>query len=120
MAEELFEFTEESQWDTLVDKSKVPVVVEFFTPWCEPCKELEPVLKKMAREFPMVSFYRYNMDLLYYRANKFNITGVPTTLLFRPGVNFDVPVIVDTIYGYITADTFRAKMQKLVEAEKAA
>jgi thiol-disulfide isomerase/thioredoxin len=121
MTDELFEFTEDSQWESLVDKAKIPVVVEFYTPWCEPCKELEPVLKKMSKEFPTVSFYRYNMDTLYYQANKREVTGVPTTILFKPGIYTDgPPMIADTIYGYITADMFRDKLQKLTAAEQAA
>lgn len=116
MADKLFEFTEESQWEKLVENSAVPIVVEFCTPWCEPCKELEPVLKRLSQEFQNVSFYRYNMDVLFFRADEFGVTGVPTTMLFKPGVyRGSPPLVVDTILGYVTADMLRTKIQALVE-----
>lgn len=119
MTDELFEFTEDGQWEPLVEKSKVPVVVEFYTPWCEPCKELEPVVKKMSKEFSTVCFYRYNMDLLFYRANSNSVTSIPAIILFKPGANtYDLPIVVETIYGYITADMFREKLQKLTAVEQ--
>ena len=111
------EFSKDSEWEELVNKSSVPVLVEFFTPWCEPCKELEPVLKKLSKEFP-ITFYRYNMDKLQYRANSLTVTGVPTMLLMLPKFASGEADIFDRIVGYMTVDMMRPKLEALIEKWK--
>ena len=116
---DIYELKQESDWDTIIKKSAVPMLIEFYTPWCEPCKELEPVLKKLSKEFSNVFFYRYDMDKLYYRANVMGIKGVPVIqLLLPPSKTGEEAGIFDQIPGYVTTDMLRPKLASLVEKWK--
>lgn len=113
---EVYTFTENGDWDKLVKTSKGPIVIEFMAPWCAPCQELEPVIKRMQKEFTIVNFYKYNMDTLYYQANELGISGIPCMLLLLPpAAAGEEPPILDRVIGYMTADMLRPKLEALMQ-----
>ncbi len=66
------------------------VLVDFYAPWCGPCKMLAPFLDQLAEEFAgRVKFAKLNVDATPELAGQYNITGVPTLLLFRDGQPLD-------------------------------
>ncbi|HEY9170685.1 MAG TPA: thioredoxin [Verrucomicrobiae bacterium] len=66
------------------------VLVDFYAPWCGPCKMLAPLLDQLAGEFAgRVKFAKLNVDRAPDLAAQFEITGVPTLLLFRDGQPVD-------------------------------
>lgn len=70
------------------------VLVDFYAPWCGPCKMLAPMLDPLAAEFAgRVTFAKLNVDDALEIAGRYNITGVPTLLLFRNGE------VVDRVVG---------------------
>jgi thioredoxin 2 len=67
-------------------KSDIPVVVDFWAPWCGPCKAMAPQFEKAAGEVePKVRFAKVNTDEEQELAGRFGIQGIPTMILFRRG-----------------------------------
>ncbi len=63
-----------------------PVLVDFYTDWCPPCKMLSPLLDELKEEFAdKVDFFKMNIDENPLTANKFGIDRIPTIILFRQG-----------------------------------
>jgi thiol-disulfide isomerase/thioredoxin len=108
------ELATESDWYREVDKSEMPVAVEFYAPWCEPCKELEPVFKEAAKEFDNIKFFRYNMDKLYVYASRHNVTGIPTILLMKKKTFGASNLYVETIKGYTTLKKLKSRLENLI------
>ncbi len=88
----LLELTEDN-FETKVIQATVPVVVDFYAPWCGPCKMLAPVLEQLAGEFAeRLKFARANVEVTPELAASFEVSGVPTLMLFRGGEAVDQAV----------------------------
>ena len=67
-------------------KSDIPVLVDFWAPWCGPCKAMAPQFEKAASHLePTVRFAKINTDEEQQLAGRFGIQGIPTMILFRRG-----------------------------------
>ena len=79
-----------ANFKTEVLQATGPVLVDFYAPWCGPCKMLAPLLERLAGEWAgRVKFAKANVDDLPDVAGFYGITGVPTLMLFRSGTNLD-------------------------------
>jgi len=80
----------DSSFDTEVLKSDLPVLVDFWAPWCGPCRMVAPVIDKLSQEFEgKAKFVKLNVDDNPEIAQKYNITGIPALYLFKGGDNVD-------------------------------
>jgi len=69
-----------------VVNSELPVIVDFWAPWCGPCKMVAPILDKIAKEFAgKVVVAKVNTDDNSEWANKFGVQGIPTMLFMAGG-----------------------------------
>lgn len=73
-------------FEELVLGSDLPVVVDFWAPWCPPCRALAPKLEKYAEKLQgKVRFLKLNVDENPQTAEKYQIQSIPTLMLFKNG-----------------------------------
>ncbi|OPJ57247.1 thioredoxin [Alkalithermobacter paradoxus] len=81
-------------------------VVDFFAEWCGPCKMLAPVLDNLNEEMKdEVKFLKVDIDREMALAQRFNITSVPTMLVFKNGK------VVDTIMGFRPKEMIQSQIK---------
>ena len=83
----------DEQFDTEVIQSSVPVVVDFWAPWCAPCKMVAPAIASLSEELDgKVRFVKINVDDNPLQAARFRVQGIPTLLFFSGGELLDSAV----------------------------
>lgn len=76
----------EAQFESAVLQSSTPTVVDFWAPWCGPCRVVGPVIEELSKEFGSgVKFVKVNVDDNQGLASRYGIQGIPTLLFFKDG-----------------------------------
>ncbi|KEH38742.1 thioredoxin [Medicago truncatula] len=100
--------TDES-FGSLVLKSKTLVLVEFYAPWCESCKNTHSIMVELANDYEgKVEFYKLNMDDNQNIPVEYGIQGIPTVIFFKNGEQ------VDIIVGHVTKATFIDRIEQYI------
>jgi len=94
-----------SNFESTVTKGSVPVIVDFWAPWCGPCKAIAPILEELAIELgDSVNICKVNVDSNSEIASKYEIRAIPTILIFKDGA------VAETIVGLTSKDDLKGKL----------
>lgn len=99
------EFTSEN-FDSHVLQSDKPVLVDFWAPWCGPCKVMGPIVEEIAAENEAIAVGKVNVDDHPQLAQQFNILSIPTFIIFKGGQP------VEQFSGSMSKETLLEKVNK--------
>lgn len=95
-----------SNFDEEVIKSEGVVLVDFWATWCGPCKMISPIVEEVASEVTNAKFTKVDVDANQTLANKYQISSIPTLMIFKNGAP------VDTLVGFMPKDALKAAVVK--------
>lgn len=78
----------EKTFEKEVVKSKEPVLVDFWAPWCGPCRALAPIVEELSKS-GKIKVVKINVDENQALASQFNVSSIPTLIMFRKGKPFE-------------------------------
>jgi thioredoxin 1 len=77
---------DDASFETKVLKSKTPVLVDFWAPWCRPCLMAAPVLEELANEYDgRIAFAKLDVDHNAQTAARYSIMAIPNLIIFKEG-----------------------------------
>ena len=104
MAEGLLEI-DDAGFETQVLQSEKPILVDFWAPWCGPCRAIAPIVEELAEKFgEQVTFAKCNVDDNPITPGKYGIKAIPTLIFFKEGQ------VVEQITGMVA----KAKLEEAI------
>jgi thioredoxin 1 len=108
MAENVMEVND-SSFDAEILQTETPVLVDFWAPWCGPCKAIAPVVQELAETFgDKIKFAKCNVDDNPVTPGKYGIRAIPTLILFKGGD------VVDQITGMVAKSKLEEAIQSVL------
>lgn len=99
----------DSNFESEVLKSELPVLVDFFAEWCGPCKLQGPIVDELAGEMSgKAKIGKLNVDEAQVTGQKYNVMSIPTIIIFKNGE------VKKTLVGLQTKESLKAELEKLV------
>ena len=106
MSSELLAAATDSNFENEVLKSDNPVLVDFWAPWCGPCKAIGPIVEEIAGQYKdSVKIMKLNVDDNQKMAAHFGVLSIPTLILFKEGK------VLEKIVGLVP----KAKLEDLIK-----
>lgn len=97
----------DSTFEQEVLNSELPVLIDFWAPWCGPCKMVAPVVEEVATQYDgQVKVFKLDTDQNPQIAKQYSIRSIPTLMIFKGGQ------LVDTIVGAVPKTTLSTALEK--------
>ena len=93
-------------FDQTVTETDGVVLVDFWAPWCGPCKMMAPVVDEVATEMPNITVGKVNVDENQELAMQYNVLSIPTFVIFKGGQ------VVDQFSGSMGKDALKERLGK--------
>jgi thioredoxin 1 len=104
----------DADFDQTILAAEVPVAVDFWAPWCPPCRVIAPILAELAAEYgEQLRIVKLNIDIYPSYVGRFGIRGAPTLIVFEGGQE------VDRLIGSQRKSTYQAHFDAVLSAAKA-
>jgi thioredoxin 1 len=100
----------ELNFEQEVIKSDKPVLVDFWAPWCGPCRMMAPIVEELAEEFKdKAKVGKLNVDENADLAQKYNIMSIPTFLIFKDGK------VAEQLVGGMGKEVLQEKLERYLD-----
>lgn len=97
----------DSTFDTMVLKSDMPALVDFWASWCAPCRAIAPIVDEMANEYSgRIRVTKMNVDDNPATPGRYGVRGIPTLILFKGGK------VVDQLVGAVPKSQIKELIEK--------
>jgi thioredoxin 1 len=109
---DLLQEISQDQFDQQVLQQEKPVIIDFWAPWCGPCKAMTPMFTSLAETYgAKMIFAKCNVDENQDVANRYGIKAIPTLMVFKDGG------VVDTITGLVSQSTLEKAINRTLAGE---
>ena len=104
---------DDSNFETQVLQSAIPVLVDFWAPWCGPCKAIGPMIEKLAAGYgDQFRFGKCNVDDNPVTPGKYGVKSIPTLLFFKEGQ------LMEKLTGMVTQSKIEETLKKIISGAK--